>query len=240
MAPLAIGSVLLGGIQTGVALNQLNKLNKEPAPNYSISPQLQNSYSRSLTRSGYGFAPEIRTDYFNNMAGRYAQNFRNATQVSGGNQSQAIGRALQSGQLRDFSNFAAQDAQAQERNIRYNDQVGAQLTNQQNLITGQNINYRMQREQAWGGALQSGLNNLAGAANFFAMNGGFKPNQPSYNGQQSFAPAQSFNTPQNIPVAPQMAAPNPWMPQVANNSIPYAGQQFAGGISPYGSINPWE
>lgn len=173
MLPLAAGSLILGAIQTGVGMYQLNKLNKEPMPNFGITPEQMQSFSRAQGRTGYGYSPEQRSNYFQQVAGRYAQNYGNAMKLSGGNLSGALNRGLQAGNLRDFSNFAAGDAQQQQQNIRYADQQGQQITQQRNLITNQNIQNRIRKEQAFGGAMQSGLQNLAGAANFFAMNDGF-------------------------------------------------------------------
>lgn len=185
--PLAVGSLLLGGLQAGIGAYQLNQLNKTPVPNYGITPELQNSYGRAETRAGYGYSPEQRADYMGNVAGRNAQVYNNAIKLSGGNLSGALARGIQSSSLRDYSTFAANDAALQQNNIRYADQIGGQMTNQRNMATNQNIQNRIRQEQAWGGALQSGLNNIAGAANFFQMNGGF--NQPKdtgtvYNQQQ--------------------------------------------------------
>lgn len=171
--PLAIGSLILGGIQAGLGAYNLHKLNKTPQPNFSITPELQKSYGRAEDRTGYGFSPEQRSDYFNGVAGRYNQGLRNASDLSGGQMASAFGRGLQASQLRDFSNFAAQDAAQQQQNIRYADQMGGQMTNQRNMIAQQEIENRRAKEQAFGGALSSGLNNIAGAANFFSMNGGF-------------------------------------------------------------------
>lgn len=173
MLPLAIGSLVLGGLQAGIGYAQLQKLNKEPRPNFEITPEQMTSFSRAQQRTGYGYSPEQRSDYFQGVAGRYAQNYGNAMKLSGGQLSGAIGRSLQAGQLRDFSSFAAGDAQQQQRNIQYADQIGGQITAKRDMITNQNIQDRIRREQAFGGAVQSGLNNMAGAANFFAMNDGF-------------------------------------------------------------------
>lgn len=171
--PLAIGSLLLGGLQAGIGGMALNQLNQTPIPNFGITPEQQNSYGRAQTRAGYGYSPEQRADYMGNVAGRNAQVYNNAIKLSGGNLSGALARGIQSSALRDYSTFAANDAQLQQNNIRYADQRGDMITNQRNMATNQNIQNRIRQEQAFGGALQSGLNNIAGAANFFAMNGGF-------------------------------------------------------------------
>lgn len=171
MLPLAFGSAILGGFQAGVGL--YNLLNMEDRPNFEVSPEQQNSYNRAQERARFGFSTEQRNDYFNGIAGRYSQGWRNATDLSGGQQSQAFGRAMLANQTHDFSRFAAEDARLMNDNARYADRLGADITAKRDMIANQNIQDWNKRQQAFGGALSSGLNNFASAANFFGMNGGF-------------------------------------------------------------------
>lgn len=244
-----LGSAVLGLAQGAYGAYKLAELGQTPEENYSISPELTRSYNRARVRSGYGFSPEQRSAYMNGSAGRYAQAYNNALRLSGGNMSQALSRALQASQLRDFSNYASQDAAMQQNNIRYEDQIGDRVSQQRNFMTGHNIATRRRKEEAYGGALKAGLNNVAGAANFFSMaglpagvNGAMSTpggNTVMGGGQSSFGygPGSPFYT----QPAPPVSAPLNTMGYPAANfaGTPYNGTQFSGGISPYGSINPW-
>ncbi len=175
MLPLALPSVLLGGLQAGISAYQL--ANMEDRPNLSITPEQQNSFNRAEQRTGFGFSPEQRSDYFSNVAGRYSQGMRNASDLSGGQFSNALSRGFLASQLNDFSSFAAQDAEQQQRNIMYADRLGSDITQKRDMIANNDIMDWNKRQSAFGGGLMAGLNNITSAANFFAMNGGF--NQPT-------------------------------------------------------------
>lgn len=247
MLPLAAGSLILGAIQTGVGMYQLNKLNKEPMPNFGITPEQMQSFSRAQGRTGYGYSPEQRSNYFQQVAGRYAQNYGNAMKLSGGNLSGALNRGLQAGNLRDFSNFAAGDAQQQQANIRIADQRGDIISGQRNMITNQNIQNRIRKEQAFGGAMQSGLQNLAGAANFFAMNDGFAQLKGAFGGNKGVStnvigqsagpgggigPDGAYNA--NLPAGGSAPAGG-WQAQNQMGMNGYAVQPNSGGTLGYGT-----
>ena len=61
-----------------------------------------------------------------------------------------------------LNQFAANDASLRRNNIRYAGQMAGQLQSQQNLATQAAIQRRIMLEQAYGRAMQAGLNNIVG------------------------------------------------------------------------------
>lgn len=176
MSVILAGTAILGAIQSGVALANLVKLGKKSQANYGITPEQQRSYDQAQVNATRGFNPAQRGAFMNNIISSQNAAYQKAVDVGGGQSSQAIGGILKANRLGAFNQFAAQDASLQLQNQRYADQMGQNITQQRNLATGQDIQNRVRQEQAWGGALQSGLTNLGSAGNFYAMTAqGYNP-----------------------------------------------------------------
>lgn len=177
-----MGTLALGAIQTYMGMKGLKELNKKERPNYSVSPEMYNSQQRSFINSKYGFTPQ-QTGNFNQQLGRnMVGNFRNQVNMGGGSLSQALSSRGNAQNLGALNQFANQDAALLNQNIRYNDQMNANIQNQLNRRVGQNVNYRMSDERAVGGSLQSGLTNLASGMNSMGSNygGGGQSSSPDY------------------------------------------------------------
>lgn len=193
--PLAAASLALGGYEAFKGAQGLKKLNKEKYPEYSISPELQNSYGRAEQMAGMGYTPQEAANFRQNVAQQQNTGFRQGVNAGGGNLAQALRTGLQAQNLGAFNSFSASDAALHRSNIHYADQLGQQVSNQRNLITGSQVQRRNMLEQAFGGALRQGLSNMAGSLNLTqAMGGGMnlfgnKTSTDSNNGagQMSFA-----------------------------------------------------
>lgn len=189
-----MGTLALGAIQTYMGMKGLKELNKKERPNYSVSPEMYNSQQRSFINSKYGFTPQ-QTGNFNQQLGRnMVGNFRNQVNMGGGSLSQALSSRGNAQNLGALNQFANQDAALLNQNIRYNDQMNANIQNQLNRRVGQNVNYRMSDERAVGGSLQSGLTNLASGMNSMSSNAGGGGTQTPTNTQQPFQYPTSTET----------------------------------------------
>lgn len=166
MSMILAGTAVLGAIQGGVGLRNLISLSKQRRPNYSITPEQRTSYSQAMNNARFGFTPAQTGAFMNNINSSQNAAYNQAINISGGQQANAISRVLQGNRLGAYNQFAAQDASLKLQNQRYADQMGQQITNQRNLIDRTLIDDRNRQEEAWGGAMQSGMTNIASALNF--------------------------------------------------------------------------
>ena len=165
----SVGTLGLGAIQTIVGLRKLNELNKRPVPNYSIGPELQKAYGMAEQRATQGFMPTEVAQFQQGLARTLEAQRRNAISMGGGGLSQAISGALGGQALKSQNQFAAQDADRRLQNERYLGSMAGQMTNQRNLISGQDISYYKGAQAALGGAIKAGTTNLGSAFNAAGM-----------------------------------------------------------------------
>lgn len=163
------GTAILGAIQSGIALANLIKLGKQKRPNFGITPEQRASYDQAKVNAQYGYSPAQRGAFENTISSSQNAAYQKAVDISGGQQNNAISGILRANRLGAYNQFASQDAALKLQNQQYADRMGRDITQQRNMATNQDIQNRIRTEDAWGGALQSGLTNLASAGNFYAM-----------------------------------------------------------------------
>lgn len=236
-----VPQLALGAIQTGVALNQLNKLRKQELPRYDFSPT-QANVSMYKQRLAQGLPPAEIAAMQQAQAAQNAGGYRQATELAGGQLSSAIGRI---GQLQNI-NLATRmgQMQAQERRAAQSSLAASQsaLQGQMNLQTQYDMQRRAQEEQALGGAMRAGLQGMGNALTYGAfdyLKGISKQSTPQTQTvlEQSTAnltPALPMGTP--LQMAPEYTpsfrqTPDYWM----NNYGPY---RKADVYSPSGLVTP--
>lgn len=163
-----VPQLALGAIQTGVALSQLNKLKNQPLPKYDLSPT-QSNVSMYKQRLAQGLPSAEIAAMQQAQAAQNAGGYRQATELSGGQLSNAIGRI---GQLQNI-NLATRmgQMQAQERRASQSALAASQgaLQGQMNMQTQYDMQRRSQQEQALGGALRAGLQGMGNALTYGAF-----------------------------------------------------------------------
>jgi hypothetical protein len=163
-----VPQLALGAIETGVALSKLNQLNKQPLPKYDMSPT-QANVSMYKQRLAQGLPSAEIAAMQQAQASQNAGGYRQATELSGGQLSNAIGRI---GQLQNI-NLATRmgQMQAQERRANQSALAASQgaLQGQMNMQTQYDMQRRSQQEQALGGALRSGLQGMGNALTYGAF-----------------------------------------------------------------------
>jgi hypothetical protein len=213
MLPLVAAGLVSAGIKgvTGViqasqAGKQLNNLAKTPIDEYSISPELQHSYSRAEAMANQGFAPEEKAAFQSGVARQQAGAFQNAVDQSGGNLSSAIGAALKSQNIGVQSDFAAQGSRLRSQHMQYADELAGRIQSQKNLMTEAKRQRRTMLEQAYGAAKKQGIENITGALTGaaqiagFGSGGGAKAANPnSINMQELEFNQNDYNTGGNDP-----------------------------------------
>jgi len=163
-----VPELALGAIETGVALTKLNEVGKQELPKYDMSPT-QANVSMYKQRLAQGLPSAEIAAMQQAQASQNAGGYRQATELSGGQLSNAIGRI---GQLQNI-NLATRmgQMQAQERRANQSALAGAQgaLQGQMNMQTQYDMQRRSQQEQALGGALRAGLTGMGNALTYGAF-----------------------------------------------------------------------
>ena len=147
------GTAVLGGIQAIGGLIGAAKLAKEKLPEYTPNAATQQAYSDAAARAKFGYSPEQVSAFNANVGRTLNADYQNAINMSGGSLAQAMVNRNTGQRLNAFNQFAASDAQLQQANMRYRDQTNQPIQQMQNQNT------------AYGGAIRSGLTNIAGSFN---------------------------------------------------------------------------
>lgn len=159
----AIPKLIVGFSQMSKANKALAELSKQKYPEFTTSPEMLNAYNRAEAMSKYGYSPEERAQFDQQLARNEQSQRQSAIDMSGGNLSSAVGSVLQANQTDAINKFAAGGAELKRSNIRYADSLAEQLQRQKNLQTQNTIARRQMLEQAYGQAKSSALGNITGA-----------------------------------------------------------------------------
>jgi len=155
---LAMGTAALGTIQSIGGLIGLASA-KEPE-GFKLTPKMQQAIGESETAARFGLGPQQIALAQQNQ--REAQNTQlyNARSMAGSNLSRAILGTNTYSRLMAGNQLAAQDFAAQQQKIGLRNQ----LYGQEQAIANQNVQLAqqdyMRKQQAYGGAMSSGLTNL--------------------------------------------------------------------------------
>lgn len=202
LALLGLPDAILGGFQAYNAHQGLEQLQKKPKPNYTISPELQTAYNRAQQMSNRGFTGGEKADFDSNLAMENAAQTRNLENQAGGSLAGSIFAGIQGRNIGALNKFASEDAGLQRHNIQYADSLGQAVQGQRNMATNVDIQRRTQQEQALGGAMAKGTENLVGG-----INKGLSYMAPWINGLgknndgQSPAPAMTYDAASNRQIA---------------------------------------
>lgn len=176
MIPLALGSLVLGGVQAAQGLYGLNQVSKMPMPKFGIAPEAQAAYDTAKQQAQYGYAPEQKAAFQQDISRASNTRFQRGVDMAGGNLAGAINAGINSSNLGALNQFASQDAQLQQQKQRYVGQLAGGFQSAQDRQTNLELQRRNAIEQAYGGALKAGLNNAIGSLNLTQALGGFGGN----------------------------------------------------------------
>lgn len=156
----------LGGYQMIKSQSQLNKMKRTPVPSL-LEPQALSPFTQNinLAKQQYqmGLNPTTRAIAEQNAASTAASQYRQATDISGGQLSSAIGRIGNLGQYQTASNLAQMDIAERAKGRSALMQANSVLGSIYQQDVQQRLNRRMQLEQNLGLAKQQGRQNIAGA-----------------------------------------------------------------------------
>lgn len=172
---MSTGGAIAGGMQSSIGMAQviasylaLQKLQRTPIDQYKETAELKKSRLRAEDLAKYGFTPEQKATFFQNLATLNNQRFKRGTEAGGGNTAQAVLSGVQYGNINALNNFSSQDADRKMRNIQYADSFASRLQQLKNMQTQMNIQQRMEKERALGAGIQAGVTNIYGGASTFA------------------------------------------------------------------------
>ncbi len=163
--PLAFASLALGAYQAYEGMRGIKELSGQKRPNYSLTPELKQSWQETQDEAKRGLTPEAMATAKGNIEGLASKRYKLATDMSGGNLSKAIGGAVNYGSLGAYSNLAKIDSDAHLANIREAHRMSQVLQGQQNMATSEDIRHRYRMEDAFGGAFRVGTENIANSLN---------------------------------------------------------------------------
>lgn len=156
----ALPGVALGLYQTIWGGQQLKSLERQPMPNYSVSPELSNAYNEALGQKDQGLSPEENTALQSNINRGTATNIYNSQKEGGGSLSNVVSGIASSDQLSAYDQVAALNAKMRESHLQDYYKLTDTVQQQKNLISQQQIAQRMELEEAYGKELQSGISNI--------------------------------------------------------------------------------
>jgi hypothetical protein len=159
----AIGAAVGAGYgiyQHSKAKKSLAELNKTKFPNAVIDPEMKAAQDRAQQMAAFGYTPQETAAFKQNIAQQQNTGFRQGVNMSGGNLAQALQVGLGAQKLGAFNQFAGADAALHRQNIRYADSLTQALQGQGNLIASNDIRRRYALEQAYGGAMTVGSENV--------------------------------------------------------------------------------
>lgn len=164
---VAGAQLILGGIQTVTALKKLKDLQNTPMASYldNITPLQQNvdmwsdRYATGLPQSSIALAQS-------NAAAQNAASYRQIADNAGGQMANVFSRVAAMDRVRLAQSLAQMNDAARREAMAYLGNARTQLVGQRNMQTTADRQYRLMQEQALGGALRAGTQNLAGAIDY--------------------------------------------------------------------------
>lgn len=154
--------------------SKLNKLNSQPAPEFTATPELLASKARADQMSKTGFAPAEKAGFRQNVAQDINTQTQNALNLGGGSLAKVIGGIGKINETGAENKFASSDAALHRQNIKYSDKFSEQLQSLADRNIQEQQRERLMAEQALGGAAQTGLAGLGTSLNYAgtALGGG--------------------------------------------------------------------
>lgn len=172
-----IAALVSAGLQAGYgiyqaanAANMLNKLSKQRKARYmDAAGPIQQNRQLGMKQMQQGLSPVTRAVAEQTFAGQRASQYRQATDLSGGQLSSAIGRIGALGNTNLALNLAQQSQLATERGQGLLMNANQQISGLQRADVQQDISYRERVESNLGMAKQQGIQNVLGAVGGFAQ-----------------------------------------------------------------------
>lgn len=158
---MPIGSLILGLHNTIKGSQGLSKLHKEKFPTFEEVAAMENSRNRANQMAQGGYTAAETAAFTQNLVRQQNTAYTKAVDRAPG-QSQAILAGLNYGNVNALNQFAANDANLHRENVRYADSFSKYLQQLNNQNIQEQITSRREAERAYGEAVKSGTESIAG------------------------------------------------------------------------------
>ncbi len=159
-----IPGAVLGLYQILHSSSQLKKLHQQKVPEHGETPEMRASRMRAEQLAQGGFTPAEKTAFRNNVAQDINTQTQRSLDIGGGQLGRVIAGQGKINEMKGESDFATRDAALHRQNIQYADKFSQALQNIHNMNIDQQLKQRLMAEQALGGAIKTGTENLTNAA----------------------------------------------------------------------------
>lgn len=177
---LALASLALGAVQTGVGLYQASQAEDPEQVQETAEMKAARARAREMAKSG--FTPEEKAAFKQSLAASGNTAFRRAVDMGGGNLAAAIRAGINSQQLGAQNQFAGQDAQLKRSNIAQSNSLEQGYQALKNQQVAQQNQLAQQQNAAASQSINSGMGNMVGALN---LSQALKYNPSGVNGAQT-------------------------------------------------------
>lgn len=169
---------LTGGIRAITAGNALSDLHKQPFPLQSETPEQTQLRIEAMNRRNSGFTPEQKNAWEQKLNRSENTGYQRTMNVAP-TQAAAVLAGNNYTNAGAINDFAAKDAEQQQRNFKTAGGFVAQLQQIANNNIATQQRNRLAAESALGGAVSNGINSAMGAGNTLIASYGFDKNNPS-------------------------------------------------------------
>lgn len=164
--PLALAEApqgLLGLYQLLKGNDELTKLHQQAVPAYAETNEMKASRARAERLAESGYTPAETAQFRKDVGQDINTKSQRALDIGGGSLGKVIGNIGKIDTMGAESKFAANDAALHRQNIQYADKFSQQLQNLSNMNIEAQLRQRLMAEQALGGAIKTGTENLTNA-----------------------------------------------------------------------------
>lgn len=175
---VTLASLALSGYQTYAgwksaqeAEEERKRIEAESMAKFEVSPEMRLAYQRALEESKYGLSPEERAYAQQQIAIQTRKQQRMATDIAGGQIAPAVATALKGKEMEAEADLAAKSALLRYQKGVYAGQMAqpfqavSEMETQRQLAERQRrLQYNLLQQQAAGGAMQTGIENIGRTA----------------------------------------------------------------------------
>lgn len=144
------------------------KYNRQAVPQYTEDPSMTASRRRAEESAKFGYSPEQRSSFFNNLSRLNNSRQIRALSAGGGNASAAVNAGINYGNIGALNTYAMNDAALHRSNIQYADAFSRNLQALRNMNTQKDYAAYIDKGRAIAQMRDNSLKNLVGGAQTFA------------------------------------------------------------------------
>lgn len=161
---VALGTLAYNAYKANQAKQKLNQLEHNKPEMQPATPEETAMLGRAKKGAEYGFSPEQKAAYFQDLARENNKSYSKAIQYGGNTMAGAIQGGINFSNLGATTKFASADASLKKGNERYADSLGQWVEGRRAGRWGQDMNQWSAAQAAWGKAQQDATMNAVSSA----------------------------------------------------------------------------